>query len=256
MATGANWEFETGPAGRMGDYKSQSMPTGSTTVARAVAASSAFPVTFPLLRIKQRKQTAWLSDGGVYDNLGMEPVWKTHQIVLVSDAGQPLRQEPGYHHWQLRLPFVGWAARLNRVFEVVLNQVAAVRKRWFIAVLCSPNRSLNGTYWGIATDYQDYGLADGRGYPPAVVKLLKAVRTDLNAFSDGEIGCLANHGYALTDTALRRWLRNLLPGEIPPFNYPYPDFVDEQLATAALADSSSRTLWRDFWRWLWSGSTR
>ncbi|MEO8362568.1 MAG: hypothetical protein ABI672_21255 [Vicinamibacteria bacterium] len=27
-----------------------------------------------------------LSDGGVYDNLGVEPVWKSHAVVLVSDG--------------------------------------------------------------------------------------------------------------------------------------------------------------------------
>src|SRR5207245_1562137 len=30
-----------------------------------------------------------LTDGGDYDNLGLEPVWKTHQVVLVSDGGAP-----------------------------------------------------------------------------------------------------------------------------------------------------------------------
>jgi len=30
-----------------------------------------------------------LTDGGDYDNLGLEPVWKTHQAVLVSDGGAP-----------------------------------------------------------------------------------------------------------------------------------------------------------------------
>ena len=28
-----------------------------------------------------------VTDGGVYDNLGLEPVWKDHCVVLVSDAG-------------------------------------------------------------------------------------------------------------------------------------------------------------------------
>src|SRR5439155_58499 len=30
-----------------------------------------------------------LTDGGNYDNLGLEPVWKARQVVLVSDGGAP-----------------------------------------------------------------------------------------------------------------------------------------------------------------------
>jgi NTE family protein len=35
-----------------------------------------------------------LSDGGVYDNLGLETVWKRYKTVLVSDAGGRMAAEP------------------------------------------------------------------------------------------------------------------------------------------------------------------
>lgn len=34
-----------------------------------------------------------LSDGGVYDNMGLEPVWKDHAAVLVSDGGAVFEPE-------------------------------------------------------------------------------------------------------------------------------------------------------------------
>ena len=35
-----------------------------------------------------------LTDGGVYDNLGLETVWKRYDTVLVSDAGGKMQPEP------------------------------------------------------------------------------------------------------------------------------------------------------------------
>ncbi len=35
-----------------------------------------------------------LTDGGVYDNLGVEPVWNRYNTLLVSDAGRPFESVP------------------------------------------------------------------------------------------------------------------------------------------------------------------
>src|SRR5439155_322016 len=35
-----------------------------------------------------------LTDGGTYDNMGLEPVWKESRCVLVSDGGSPFGFEP------------------------------------------------------------------------------------------------------------------------------------------------------------------
>ena len=42
----------------------------------------------------------WLTDGGIYDNLGIEPVWKRYKTILVSDGGavtppSPRPRSPG-----------------------------------------------------------------------------------------------------------------------------------------------------------------
>src|SRR4029434_24172 len=64
---------------------------------------------------------AVLTDGGVYDNLGMETVWKRYGTVLVSDAGGKMQPEPE--------PERNWAEHMVRVLDIIDNQVRSLRKR-------------------------------------------------------------------------------------------------------------------------------
>ena len=65
-----------------------------------------------------------LSDGGVYDNLGLETVWKRYQTVLVSDGGGQMQAEEE--------PKSDWARHAYRILGVIDNQVRALRKRQVI----------------------------------------------------------------------------------------------------------------------------
>jgi NTE family protein len=109
-------------------------------LADAVAASAAFPPflspalidlgglvwqdTGELIDPAYRKR-AVLSDGGVYDNLGLETAWKRCRTVLVSDAGGHMADDPDPHHDPLR--------QMSRVLQVIDNQVRDLRKRECIA---------------------------------------------------------------------------------------------------------------------------
>src|SRR5262245_10588053 len=103
MAFGVNWIFTRD---RMGDYLAGYMkPSEDFPLARAVAASACFPPVFNPLPLQlppgslkggsappgPARDSALadlrLTDGGAYDNMGLEPVWKNHAVVLVSDAG-------------------------------------------------------------------------------------------------------------------------------------------------------------------------
>ena len=103
IQTAALWRFSKP---YMGDYRVGLVRNPDVPLAVAVAASSAFPpVLSPVtLEIKQPvaktdgadlsrapyTKTAVLSDGGVYDNLGLETVAKRYKTLLVSDAGQKI----------------------------------------------------------------------------------------------------------------------------------------------------------------------
>lgn len=258
LETGANWEFEIRSRGQaeMGDYVTGKAPTGGVTLAQAVAASSAFPPVFPPLVLRfsdpsvfrggrselsnQARRSIPLTDGGVYDNLGLEPVWKSHEVVLASDAGTPfvLKDNPGND-----LP-----ARLLRSFFVINNQAGAIRKRWLINLF--QTGVMSGAYWGIGTNFRDYDLVDAQGYDDSLRPLLEGVRTDLDAFTDAEISCLENHGYALADTAVRRWLPQLVDPDAAPFVWPGAELDPSNHAevTAALERSGERGIVEDLWR--------
>ena len=248
LAFGVNWIFERG---RMGDYQAGYIapPPDDWPLARAVAASSCFPPIFnPLpVRIGAGRYKGGrfprgtlrddclsdlrLTDGGNYDNLGLEPVWKDHAIVLVSDGGGTFDFAPdkGLRH------------RLLRYTAVVDNQARALRKRWLVSSFITG--ALEGTYWGIGSAPSTYGRADAPGYSSALAEqVIAQVRTDLDEFSDGEAAVLENHGYLLADAAIRRHAPRLLGSDVPPIAIPHLEWMDEARVRAALRDSARRRL--------------
>jgi NTE family protein len=254
LQTGVDLRF--GPGG-LHDWQLGDAPAPDVLVAEAVAASSAFPIAFPPLVLKFDPKTfvggalearhdpnvndlrrrVVLTDGGVYDNLGLEPVWKNHRVVLCSDGGKPFGIDTS--------PGQAAPARLLRVQDVIGNQALAVRKRWLVASY--QNAVYRGTYWGIGTEiegYQTHGVGygattlDGR-----VLDRLRAVRTDFDAFTEDEQLVLMNHGWALTDAALRTYMSSDLPDTVPAGVAPSSKLLDDPtLAADALGQSDKRRL--------------
>jgi NTE family protein len=148
------------------------------------------------------RRALYLTDGGVYDNLGLERIWDRYATVLVSDAGAPFYISPS----SLGLRF-SELARALRAVSILANQTRALRKRWLINDL--RHSLVRGTYWGIAADIRNYQLEVNCCTPPLLAdtqltKSLSRIRTRLNRFSDAEQERLINWGYALTDAAMRR----------------------------------------------------
>jgi NTE family protein len=114
-----------------------------------------------------------LSDGGVYDNLGLEPVWNRYRTILVSDAGARIKPEPR--------PAMNWLSHIIRVVNVIDSQVRSLRKRQLIAAYEA--RLRNGTFWGIVTNIDDYGLQDALNCPFASTQALAQISTRLAAMA-------------------------------------------------------------------------
>ena len=244
LQTGVSFEMS---ARAIGDYVLGYSEPGRFTLAEAVAASSSFPFAFPpLVRALDRDAFVGgdpqavamgfrpgpcitLTDGGVYDNMGLEPAWKTHAVVLVSDGGTPFEIQARARAWLV--------PRLLRSFQVIANQALAVRKRWLVAAYL--RGVYRGAYWGLGTDrdeYQTPGAPRPAGYSGRVLDRLRVVRTDLDRFSPAEQSVLMNHGWALAGAALTRWGAGLTVTGAPPMA-PEPAFLDPDAAVAALEGS-------------------
>jgi NTE family protein len=237
MEFGVNWEFRRD---QVGDYQVGYAATPPEwAVARGVAASSAFPPVFNPLPVdlpaeafqggRQPMTDLRLTDGGVYDNLGLEPVWKSHATLLVSDGGAPFAFEPDR----------GLLQRLKRYTDIISGQVGALRKRWLISNFMAT--TLSGTYWGVSSAVKSYELPHYPGYSEPLVKSrIATVRTDLDAFSEAEMDVLENHGYTLAAVAIARHAPELASIPRPPVP-PHGDWMDEVKVNVALAHSNERT---------------
>lgn len=252
---------------RLGDYQSGYVrpPPDDWSLARAIAVSSCFPPVFDPLPVSiesdlysggaglagtsqggapnagdstglaAARSQLTLTDGGVYDNLGLEPVWKRHRTILVSDGGKPLQHKlvaPGF--------------RLMRYSDVIQNQVLALRKRWLVDTFVRSRKGIdddtfNGAYWGIGSAVSSYGGSD-YGYSKGLAVKVANIRTDLNGFSPNEIAILEKHGYELADTALRTHAPHLVTVTKPTVPTWPGGLLDEERVLRALRWSGSRFL--------------
>jgi len=212
----------------LSDYKIGMIRNPDISLATAVAASSAFPpVLSPVIlepkgewvRLegaymfdqKEYRDKMVLTDGGVYDNLGLEAIWNNYKTVLVCDAGAPLSAESD--------PPTDWPKQLLRALVIISEQTRALRKRRLVEDFIRKERQ--GTYWGVMTHVNDYQLPDAIAKDSQLTASLSKMRTRLNSFSAEEQGHLVNWGYALADTALRKHV--LQPG-VSSGSWPVPDY--------------------------------
>lgn len=210
----------------MGDYRVGLIKNPTVQLAVAVGASSAFPPVLSPVELKVHPQdfdpaTAGdlqkppfntdviLSDGGVYDNLGLETAWKEYQTILVSDGGGATADDANPHK--------DWVQHAVRILELLDNQVGSLRKRWVVGSFESKQR--DGTYWGIRTDIADYELADAMNCPLDRTTELANTPTRLKAIGQILKQRLVNWGYAVCDAALRKHLDSKIPA---PKGFPYP----------------------------------
>ena len=224
VQSGALWRFMKP---YMRDYRVGEVKNPRVELAVAVAASSAFPPFLSPVRLRldpadfsepsggedllheDYRREVVLTDGGVYDNLGLETAWKRYETILVSDAGGKMEPEAK--------PRSDWARHSRRVLDLVDNQVRALRKR---QLLDSYEQGLRkGAYWGIRSDIAHFELTDALPAPHAASMELANLETRLAAVSASLQERMINWGYAVCDAAIRRHYDQKLPR---PSGFPYP----------------------------------
>lgn len=200
-----------------GDYLLGYAASGKFPLAAAMAVSAAFPGGFgPLVlrssdfkwlkrewgaslgsegEVKLPYSILHLYDGGVYDNLGLEPFFDAGKLeakapgmpIIVSDAGAPLGDSFSGNPLSL--------LRLKRVADIMSDQSRALRVRTFATFLqAAPAR---GAYIQINATVDRVATPDG-----AYAAMFP---TTLRRLTSKEFDRLAGHGYSVALEVHRRF---------------------------------------------------
>lgn len=188
------------------------------SLALAVAASSAFPPAIPPLEVTVRETDAaprceLLTDGGVFDNLGLEFIRAYHAQkstsgseyrIVVSDAGLALTPKATPGRWLV--------SRNARASEVLMSRVAAFE-----------SAAISGAD---ATLVSIRDTVDTHPLEPCLQELIAHIRTDLDNFTLDEMNALLCHGYSVAAAKLAGGVtdnRTRVPWLHPSFIGPWLD---------------------------------
>lgn len=166
----------------------------------------------------QLRERVELCDGGLYDNMGIEKLWKhginrEYSTVLCCDAGAPYEMPWSANKWFRK----NWGSQFFRMTDTMINQQRALRKRSLIRNYLSGE--YNGAYWSIEDN-----LSESKDVDPLIPETdyckyshLKNLSTRLSPFNDNDHQKLINWGYCHTDQKIRQWYdpRIATPSKVP-----------------------------------------
>lgn len=222
VETGSLWRFSKK---RARDWRVGEIATPQIRLADAVAASSAFPPVLSPFVLETRPSDfttkepgvdtdffsdVALTDGGVYDNLGLETIYKRCKTVLCSNGGGGLA-------WDASPPG-DWLRHTRRVIEIIHQQVSSVRTRQLIDAYIRKERA--GAYWGIGSNIDNFRAPTPLPAPVARTKFLAETPTRLKRVDERLQEQIINWGYAACDAACRA--HEIGPANVPPAQFPYP----------------------------------
>ncbi|WP_292469972.1 patatin-like phospholipase family protein [Mesorhizobium sp.] len=207
LQTGSNWRFAKAYAA---DFRVGMIDHPTLSLARVVAASSAFPPFLSPVRISLKDQivrktegadlhrnpftdTAVLADGGIYDNLGLERVWKRCRTIFVSNAGRAIPE--------VGQPTGRWIGQMFRTLSLIQQQAENSRRRILFGMANHGQRDV--AYWSIDAPISSYCLQDAAAIPDEAAAVAASMRTRLNPFKASEQLTLLELGYAGADASIR-----------------------------------------------------
>ena len=226
--SGKNWRFI--PQRRMGDYVVNYVENPNILLADAMAASAAYPELIGALVLDTRK-FSWfkfegktleqtqpkfkklhLWDGGLYDNLGVEVLFKVGDehpypddcnFLVVSDASNPIGlQKHTIRFWR----------RALRLIAVSMDQVRSLRAR--ILINHFENHRNSGVYFKIGntgrdiledveTDRELIDRLTKNSLSPQEVQSAGEFKTTLRKLTEAEYDFLYRHGWEVANFTLQ-----------------------------------------------------
>lgn len=175
-------------------------------ISLAVTASSAFPPAFPPVYVTHEQlrvdasqflqSPEYLSDGGVYDNLGIRKIQNLRArtrfdlaAIMVSDAESPFV-------WKVGANYKRFWHRAVRASDILMRRVAELEYEW-------ARRSAEDGRPLLLRVHISRFLADAAGaLARELVHSVRQIRTDLDRFDPLEVSCLVRHGYQVARQTL------------------------------------------------------
>jgi len=225
--TGKNWRFTRH---RMGDYEFGYVSNPPVPIADAIAASAGFPLLIGFLSLDTADYSWWrfedgstsvtrphnpkrrrvhLWDGGVYDNLGVEALFKVgkglrqgYNFLVVSDASTALDIGKRYRIVQ----------QARRLLSIAMDQVRSLRTRTIFDHFGRDPRS--GVYLLMAKTVRE-ALSEARVpedviervvsgcMPDEEARVAARFSTTLQKMSEREFDLIYRHGWEVADCNLR-----------------------------------------------------
>lgn len=203
LASGNLFFFVTGEkkGAEMGEHELGTRAAKKFSLARAVAASSAFPPVFPPLKLKKKDYDVpdvdyiTLTDGGVYDNLGANPLFRERNALdyaLVSDAGKPFALDDRPTEWG--------SIVLKESIGILMEQVRGLQFKRLELTLAAKQKP-KGIWFSIDS-------VEGEAQPGDSA-FASAVGTNLKKLSDAEMAVLTRHSAALLTSRIDRYAAEL-----------------------------------------------
>jgi len=217
LRTGSAFYFT---ANESGSWRLGKLANNGTAIADAVTASAAYPVLLPTLDVEwpfnkrdgsRRVERICLTDGGVYDNLGLAPLWPDRDpavslnvnsvdVIICCRAGYGLRHDPPAQFLVARLGSA-FACVLDRAQNAAMNRLFELRER--------------GKLRGFIIPY--LGQDDSRlKFPPHDLVTREeayAYPTDFSAMTPEWIDRLSKRGEQLTKALLAEHAPDLVKGD-------------------------------------------
>lgn len=225
--SGKSWRFSPQ---RMGDYVLNYVKNPSIDMADAMAASAAFPGLIGPLKlntksydwfryinwkstetekIKTNVESIHLWDGGVYDNLGVEPLFKykneryrkEYNFLIISDASKGIVfEKPSFFH-----------KRAFRLLNIAMDQVRSLRARSLVHYF--QNNKNSGIYLKIGntpyfllkeagTNEEEISTLIKNSLPKENVELAANFETTLRKLSENEFDLIYQHGWEVANYTL------------------------------------------------------
>ena len=206
LATGNSFFFVAGGGKKeeMGEHDLGFVDAPDFPINKAVAASSAFPPVFPPLRLgtdvypkAEPVEYVTLTDGGLYDNLGVNPTLRMKRnkldYLIISDGGKPFAL--------VDQPTTSGAIVLKEGLGIMMEQIRGLEF----------DRIEHRYLAGLGPKPMWFSIDSEKGeVQPGDAAFSSAIKTDLKKLSKFEIAVLTRHSGGLAESRIREYAPELI----------------------------------------------